>query len=315
MAEVKGFLEHQLHLSISAEKSGIRHAKEGMVFLGYWVGTYSGRRVVKTRRGMHHTRMKSTSERIQLHIPKGKLQTFCQAKRYGHYQTAEALHKKELTNLSDAEIVLMYNAELRGLANYYALAHNAKGDLNKLAYIWRGSLLKTLAAKHQISVTKIARQLKTHEGYALQVEQNNRRRTIPIFQLKHLRMVAVSNQEVDFLPNTTWTLARTEIIHRLNASRCEYCGSETGPFEVHHIRKMKDVKDGKAIWQRVMMARRRKTLVLCASCHHLLHAGQLPPPPEKALRKKEGERYGIDCQVPQPFSPVSGRENERGLMA
>ena len=95
--------------------------------------------------------MKSTSERIQLHIPQEKLQAFCQERRYGIYQSAGAVQKKELTNLSDAEIVLMYNAELRGLANYYALAHNAKSDLNKLAYIWQGSLWKTLAAKHQIS--------------------------------------------------------------------------------------------------------------------------------------------------------------------
>ena len=289
MAQVKGFVEQQLKLAISEEKSGIRHGKEGMIFLGYWVGIYSGQRVIKTRRGTHQTRMKSTSERIQLPIPQEKLQAFCQERRYGIYQSAGAVQKKELTNLSDAEIVLMYNAELRGLANYYALAHNAKSDLNKLAYIWQGSLWKTLAAKHQISVTKIARQLKTKNGYVLEIEQNHRRRSIPIFQLKHLRIPVATNQKVDWLPNTTWTLSRTEIIRRLNAKHCEYCGSECGPFEVHHIRKMKDVKDGKAIWQRVMMARRRKTLVLCASCHHLLHAGKLPPPPENDSKKKGGE--------------------------
>lgn len=286
LTEVKSFLEQELKLTISEEKSGIRHGKDGIIFLGYWVGIYSGKRVVNIRRGGHHTQMKSTSERLQLHIPKEKLQAFCQERRYGHYQTAEAVQKKELTNLSDAEIVLMYNAELRGLANYYALAHNANQNLNKLAYIWQGSLWKTLAAKHQTSVQKIAKQLRRPDGYVLEVEQNQRRRSIPVFRIKDLRLSGAINQKVDWLPNTTWTLSRTEIIRRLNANQCEYCGSTAGPFEVHHIRKMKDVQDGKAIWQRVMMARRRKTLVLCTSCHYLLHAGKLPPPPEKASGKK-----------------------------
>jgi hypothetical protein len=49
-----------------------------------------------------------------------------------------------------------------------------------------------------------------------------------------------------------------------------------GPFEVHHIRKLKDVAQGKQLWQQVMAARNRKTLVLCLQCHHLLHAGKLP---------------------------------------
>ena len=52
-------------------------------------------------------------------------------------------------DLNDAEIILAYNGELRGLANYYALAHNGKRDMGKLAYIWQRSLLKTLAQKHK----------------------------------------------------------------------------------------------------------------------------------------------------------------------
>ncbi len=45
---------------------------------------------------------------------------------------------------------------------------------------------------------------------------------------------------------------------------------------MHHIRKLKDVAEGKTLWQQMMAARRRKTLVLCTQCHHLLHKGELP---------------------------------------
>ncbi|MEM5641056.1 hypothetical protein AAHB52_01065 [Bacillus toyonensis] len=44
--------------------------------------------------------------------------------------------------------------------------------------------------------------------------------------------------------------------------------------EVHHVRKLKDLK-GKKKWEEFMIARRRKTLVLCKDCHVKLHAGKM----------------------------------------
>lgn len=69
---------------------------------------------------------------------------------------------------------------------------------------------------------------------------------------------------------------RTELTTRMLAKRCEYCGKTEGKFEVHHVRKLRDIKDGTKTWQRLMIARNRKTLVLCVECHDLLHAGKLP---------------------------------------
>ncbi|MHD0335564.1 group II intron reverse transcriptase/maturase (plasmid) [Escherichia coli] len=43
-------------------------------------------------------------------------------------------------NLSEAEIVLTFNAEMRGLANYYSLALDMKYKLSKLYFIWQISL-------------------------------------------------------------------------------------------------------------------------------------------------------------------------------
>jgi len=74
-----------------------------------------------------------------------------------------------------------------------------------------------------------------------------------------------------------YTLKRTEIIARLNANRCEYCDKEER-CEVHHVRKLKDLarKRDKTLLERMMMARRRKTMVLCPDCHDKLHSGRLP---------------------------------------
>jgi Type II intron maturase len=275
--QVTTFIQETLKLTIAEEKSHIRHSKKGMIFVGYEVKTYSGDRVVKVKRGTRHTTFKSVSERIQLHIPKEKLAKFCATKGYGDYETTKAIHKKEWTQSSDAEIILAYNAELRGLANYYALALNAKTVMHKLAQVWRVSLLKTLANKHKTSVNKVAKRLKTEDGYALIVPGEKKTRIIRIFRLKDLRTPLPSDPSIDTQPNVyIWTLSRSEVIKRLNRGQCEYCETKQGPFEVHHIRKMKDVAKGKALWQQLMAAKNRKTLNLCQRCHHQLHAGILP---------------------------------------
>ncbi|WP_118987949.1 HNH endonuclease [Photorhabdus sp. CRCIA-P01] len=68
---------------------------------------------------------------------------------------------------------------------------------------------------------------------------------------------------------------RSEIVSRLLAQTCEICGTDEGPFEVHHVRKLCDLnKPGqrkKPLWAKIMAARRRKTLVVCVKCHKEIH--------------------------------------------
>ena len=104
--------------------------------------------------------------------------------------------------LSDAEIMLAYNAELRGLANYYALAHNVKTKMNKLQYLWRGSLFLTLAHKHKASMKQVAKRLKGEEGYVLLVKEKDKTRVIRLFQLKDLKPPRPQDQRIDSPPNT-----------------------------------------------------------------------------------------------------------------
>jgi RNA-directed DNA polymerase len=127
---MRRFIEETLKLTIAEEKSHIRHSKKGAIFVGYEVKTYSGDRIVKIKRGTRHTTFKAVSERIQLHIPAGKLHQFCREKRYGDYATTKATHRRELIQQSDAEIIIAFNGELRGLVNYYGLAFNVKTHMN-----------------------------------------------------------------------------------------------------------------------------------------------------------------------------------------
>jgi group II intron reverse transcriptase/maturase len=277
MQNVADFLRDELKLEIASDKSGVVHATEGVRFLGFDVSIYSGNRIVKTTRSGRHTTMRSVSGRMQLHIPQEKLRKFCEAKGYGVYDTFTPKHRNALIHLSEAEIVQTFNAEMRGLANYYGIAVNAKRDLNKLHGLWQGSLLKTLAAKRKSSVEKVAQSLRQEGGsWALVVSGKANRFAFPIYSLKMMGDQPVIFEVVDIEPKT-WhlTLSNTELVQRMAACECEYCGDKSGPFEVHHIRKLADVGNGKKLWQIMMARRQRTTLVMCRPCHKALHAGTL----------------------------------------
>ncbi len=71
--------------------------------------------------------------------------------------------RTELMNLTDLLIISTYGAEYRGIVQYYLLA----GDvlrLNRLEWVASTSMLKTLAAKHGSTVTKMARKHKAKTG-------------------------------------------------------------------------------------------------------------------------------------------------------
>ena len=66
----------------------------------------------------------------------------------------------------------------------------------------------------------------------------------------------------------------TSLIDRLKANRCELCGKENVKLDMHHVRKLKDLQ-GKEDWERHMIARKRKTIALCRSCHKKIHYGSI----------------------------------------
>lgn len=273
MDKVGEHLKSALQLDLSAGKSGIAHAREGMTCLGYTVQTYSRPKIVRTKRAdTRYTTQKAISEQVVLGIPGHKITDFMRT--HGYTRNGNAIHRAPWLWRSDAEIILGYNAELRGFANYYGLVHNAPRVLSKLYWVWRMSLLKTLAAKHRTSVAKVVKRLK--QGNRLLIQEAGMKRPIMVFKLADMKRLRSHYGQVDRIPPVLYLkVSRTELVSRLMANECEYCGTKEGYFEVHHVRKLKDLKTDK-VWKHVMVAMRRKTLVLCVDCHRQLHVGRLP---------------------------------------
>src|SRR5262249_18210492 len=201
------------------------------------------------------------------------------------------IHRTELLGDDDFSIVARYGAEYRGVVQYYALARNIAwmGTLN---LAMRTSLLKTLAHKHHSTVSKMARRYAsttvTSEGTLMKCLQVVIRRddqgksplvaTFGGISLRRRKGAVLADER----PRRTFS--RTELVKRLLADECEFCGSADA-VEVHHVRKLKDLerpgRREKPAWARLMSARRRKTLVLCRKCHDALHAGKLDGKPKR----------------------------------
>ena len=277
--EVKTFLNNSLQLEVSEEKSGIHHAKEGTAFLGYVVKNHTSERTLKVH-SKSYTRVgaatrRTVKERLQLRVPQRKMSAFCQRKGYGSYEALRPSSKPSWVHMDDAEILLAYNAEMRGLANYYALANEAKKGLNKLIYLAKSSFLATLANKHNSSISKENARLRQGKDLTVCVNtKEGKPRRYTLFTLRDWKPPQ-TKENVDEMPTKAYLrFSRSTLEQRLTANVCESCGKEGGYFEVHHIRKLKDLQ-GKQWWEQVMSSRKRKTMILCNECHDLLHAGKL----------------------------------------
>ncbi len=151
---------------------------------------------------------------------------------------------------------------------------------NELEWYAKTSMLKTLAAKHQSTVSKMATKhaakIETPHGLRTCYEARIQRGSKPDLVARFGGIPLVRNMDAvlsDRVPDRPPT-PRKELIHRLLTRRCELCG-DPGTVVVHQVRKLTSLGvpgPGQPAWAKKMAQMRRKTLVVCASCHDHIHA-------------------------------------------
>lgn len=270
--EIQGFLQRELQLELSQEKTKITHARsESARFLGYDISIqHCNTKITANRR--------SINGNVRLRVPK----SFVQEKARFYRKGNKPIHRKERTYLSDYSITCQYQSEYRGYVQYYKLAENI-ADLNTLHWTMRSSLLKTLAHKHKSTVKKMSGKYKgtveTTQGprKCLEIRINRDNATPLIARFGGIPLIVHKKGAIEDQLVVRTRLGRSELLTRLLRQTCEQCGS-IEDIEVHHIRKLSDLdKPGrrkKADWVKLMVAMNRKTLVLCRKCHRDLHAGR-----------------------------------------
>ena len=269
-AEIADFLSTELKLTLSAEKTLITHSSQNVRFLGYNVCVRRSQ-IVKGHRMKNGTwrKTRSLNGKVALTVPHSdKIERFLFAKKAIRQKpdgTFQPIHRTALLNLSDSEIVDVYNSEVRGLCNFYNLACDYH-TLDYFCYLMEYSCLKTIANKHKTSIRKIIRQYKDGKTWSVPYETKS--------GTKYRRPLKIADCKRGFLTDTIYQRKKYQwkstIRQRLNAHVCELCGTKTADlYEVHVVRNLNEL--GNSPWEAVMKKKRRKTLVVCSECHRKIH--------------------------------------------
>ena len=281
--EVKAWLAHylkeQLGLELSEEKTLITHASQRVRFLGYDIRRWKGERRLRFHTKQGVVTKRTSAYQLKLLIPYDKTVSF--GKEYGEVRGWRGKHRGKLLNLSELEILMTYNSEVRGFLNYYILADNFSDVGNKVLWLTSSSFFHTLAGKYNTTVKKVSQQHKRGPNRYVVPLRDNHGHVVREYELVSStrqfdrRYPARAGLVVDQKATPHKGLqGRTELTRRLLANQCEWCGSTAGQMEVHHVRKLGTLK-GRAIWEQQMIQRQRKTMILCEECHRELHAGTL----------------------------------------
>jgi hypothetical protein len=144
-------------------------------------------------------------------------------------------------------------------------------DLNYFGYLMEYSCLKTLAAKHKSTISKLKKKYGYGKGrWGISYETKQGRKCCCFAKYADSRNAKEPSDIIVDLA-LTFRYNTTTFEKRLAAKQCELCGAtEAAQYEIHHINKVKDLK-GKALWEQIMIAKRRKTMVVCENCHHVIH--------------------------------------------
>ena len=264
------FLGTHLKLTLAAEKTLITHATTSRArFLGYEIG------IMESQTKYDILRRRTVNGKVGLYIPKDVIQK----KRKRYMRDDKVIHRAELLNNSEYDIISNYQGEYRGLVEYYGMAQNL-AILRYVKWTMETSLLKTFACKGKTTVHKTSKRLLSttqtpagpRKSLKLTIPREGKKPLVTTFggiSLRRKKNTTIKDQVLH-----AYIHQRSELIERLTKGQCEVCGANEH-VEMHHIRRLADLnkkgKREKPLWMKIMITRKRKSIPLCQRCHMDIH--------------------------------------------
>lgn len=270
---VASFLKEELGLTLSMEKTKITHSAEKARFLGYDISISRSQEIKKLSTGR---KARVYNGAVMLYAPFDKwyaklmeLGVIRIKKDPNGKEHWKVIHRGKLINRTDIEILRKYNAEVRGMINYYSLACNTTAMVHFRSVI-KYSMLKTFAAKYRTKVSKIkARYIK--DGNFTVPYDTKAGRKESVFDNKQIkRSKEPMFGQIDIKETYKRYGKPNGLARKLKAKTCELCGTYCDDIEIHQVKRLKDV-DRSTEWGSLMLAKRRKTLAVCPACHIKIH--------------------------------------------
>ena len=274
--DIKVFLQEKLALELSEEKTLITHGRKSAKFLGYEITVRKSNDQRRDKRGrLRRTYGKRVCLNVSTETVRKKLFDWgvLELTNRNGKEIWKPKCKSGLIFNDDLEILDSYNREIVGFYNYYSIANNCAHALNNFKYIMEYSMYKTFAGKYKCRTRKVNKKYRKNGRFIVTHMTKTGVKERYFYDGGFKRKKPTYKSECDIMPRTIYTAGRISLVERLKARECELCGA-TDDLVMHHVRKLKNLQ-GKESWERHMIARKRKTIAVCRSCHKKIHDGKI----------------------------------------
>ena len=270
-ADITQFMREQLKLELSDEKTLITHAQDKAKFLGYEIFIRKSDAVKRNKDGVLK---RDFNGAVVLTLNSAVIQ-----KKLTEYNALEVRNidgkdiwwskpRRYMTPMKPEDILAQYNAETRGLYNYYSLAANVSKECASFAFIMKMSMFKTLGWKLNTSARKVRQKYQKDKDFVIPYNDAKGKQKYRVFYNEGFKKRnAQFDVDYDKLPQTMY-VPYPSLVERLKDGRCELCGKE-GRVVMHHVRTLTKLK-GNNEWEKLMLKRHRKTLVVCEDCNSMI---------------------------------------------
>ena len=270
-ADITQFMREQLKLELSDEKTLITHAQDKAKFLGYEIFIRKSDAVKRNRDGVLK---RDFNGAVVLTLNSAVIQ-----KKLTEYNALEVRNmdgkdiwwskpRRYMTPMKPEDILAQYNAETRGLYNYYSLAANVSKECASFAFIMKMSMFKTLGWKLNTSARKVRQKYQKDKDFVIPYNDAKGKQKYRVFYNEGFKKRnAQFDVDYDKLPQTMY-VPYPSLVERLKDGRCELCGKE-GKVVMHHVRTLTKRK-GNNEGEKLMLKRHRKTLVVCEDCNSMI---------------------------------------------
>ncbi|WP_308008534.1 group II intron reverse transcriptase/maturase [uncultured Prevotella sp.] len=270
-ADITQFMREQLKLELSDEKTLITHAQDKAKFLGYEIFIRKSDAVKRNKDGVLK---RDFNGAVVLTLNSAVIQ-----KKLTEYNALEVRNidgkdiwwskpRRYMTPMKPEDILAQYNAEIRGLYNYYSLAANVSKECASFAFIMKMSMFKTLGWKLNTSARKVRQKYQKDKDFVIPYnDAKGKQKYRVLYNEGFKKRNAQFDVDYDKLPQTMY-VPYPSLVERLKDGRCELCGKE-GKVVMHHVRTLTKLK-GNNEWEKLMLKRHRKTLVVCEDCNSMI---------------------------------------------
>lgn len=284
--KIAAYLKDYLGLTLSAEKTKITNLKKNKAkFLGFTIFKLEASRIKISKFGGSK---RTTNNKVFIGIDQDRV---IDRLTWRGYIDAERRPREQpaLSTRSDYEIVMSFNAMIRGYVCYYCPVITERSSINYYVYILEYSCYKTLCQKHRTTIRKLLKKYGKPLTATVSTKDTEKPKSLSLITVKtywHNNLDAIvtkmqqnlllKTRDQNLMADTTFLMHakgywRTKLKFE---GHCVICGSQNN-VQMHHIKKVREYNTvAQTGFSGIMSSLNRKQVPVCKFHHDLIHDGK-----------------------------------------